>query len=125
MGAPSTPELLIILIIFVLPITIGIIMHNRQAKVNLINKKTGISKEVPVGYSWITLAVGFFLPIYRGDLKWFAFYFLTAIFSYGFGPIILAFFYNKNYIQNLIEKGYTPANDASKQLLMQKNIIVE
>ncbi len=125
MGAPSTPELLIILVMFVLPVAIGIIMHNKQAKVTLLNEKTGISKEVPVGYSWITIAVGFFLPIYRGDIKWFAFYFLTAIFTYGLGPIILAFFYNKSYIQSLIEKGYSPANDTSRQLLIQKNIIVQ
>jgi hypothetical protein len=125
MGAPSAPELLIILVIFVLPLTIGIIMHNRQEKVILINEQTGISKKVPVGYSWITLAVGFFLPMYRGDLKWFIFYFLAALFSYGVGPIILAFFYNKNYIQSLIEKGYSPINDASRQLLIQKNIIVK
>lgn len=125
MGTPSTPELLIILVMFVLPVAIGIIMHNKQTKVNLVNEKTGISKEVPVGYSWITIAVGFFLPIYRGDLKWFVFYFLTAILTYGLGPIILAFFYNKNYIQHLIEKGYSPANDSSKQLLIQKNIITQ
>ena len=124
MGMPSIPELLIIILLLA-PIIIGILMHNRQVKVTLKNDKTGIVKEVPVGYSWITLAVGFFLPIYRGDIKWFVFYFLTAIFTYGFGQYILAFFYNKNYIQNLIEKGYSPANDSSKELLIEKNIIIQ
>ncbi len=125
METPSTPELLIILIVFVVPIVIGIVMHNRQKKVKLINEKTGILKEVPVGYSWITLAVSFFLPIYRGDLKWFLYYFLSTIAFSLLGPIILAFFYNKLYIQRLLEKGYIPKDDFSKHLLIQKNIITK
>lgn len=124
MGTPSGPELLILLLILS-PMIIGIIMHYKQKKVTLKNEKTGILKEVPVGYSWITLAVGFFLPIFRGDLKWFLFYFLTGIFTYGIGPWILAFFYNKNYIQNLLGQEYVPADSTSKELLIKKNIILQ
>ena len=124
MGMPSGPELLIVLILL-LPVIVGVIMHIKQTKVSLKNEQTGIVKEVPIGYSWITLAVGFFLPMYRADLKWFVFYFLGAIFTYGLGQWILAFFYNKNYIQNLLEKGYNPIDDYSKELLIKNNIIQE
>lgn len=120
MGTPSAPELMIIAILF-MPAIIGIIMHFRQAKVNL--KNGTLDKEVPVGYSWISLIFGVFVPLVRGDIRWFLYYLVVTVLTSGIGIIILAFFYNKNYIQNLIEKGYFPANDPSKQLLVAKGII--
>ena len=61
--------------------------------------------------------------MYRGDFKWFFIYLIVGLLTYNLGAIVLAFFYNKIYINNLIEKGYKPANSKSKELLLSKNII--
>ncbi|MFC0525996.1 DUF2628 domain-containing protein [Pontibacillus salicampi] len=99
-------------------------------KVTLTNDG-GITKRVKCGFSWTTLLFGFFPALFRGDLKWAAIMFITAAvlgsFTFGIGGIIadivFAFIYNKIHIKELIEKGYHPADEESRRMLVEQEII--
>lgn len=66
------------------------------------------------GFSWTTLFFGAFVPLFRGDLKWFAVMVITDILialpTAGIGLIIpwivFACIYNGSYIKDLGKKGY-------------------
>lgn len=67
---------------------------------------TGKPKEAPVGFSWTTLFFGFFVPLLRKDLKWFAIMLIAQIFTLGISVLVFPFIYNKIYIKSLISEGY-------------------
>ncbi|GIP33362.1 DUF2628 domain-containing protein [Paenibacillus sp. J2TS4] len=97
----------------------------------LLSTESGLTKEVKVGFSWTTLFFGFFPALFRGDLKWAAIMFIISAafgaFTLGFGAwvsgIVFSFIYNKIYIKGLIEKGYRPANDVSRSVLENNQIL--
>ncbi|WP_281658644.1 DUF2628 domain-containing protein [Halobacillus sp. Cin3] len=96
-----------------------------------LQNNAGVVKEVKVGFSWTTFFFGFIPALIRGDLKWSAIMFITAllagIFTLGFGAwipgIIFSFVYNKIYIKGLLEKGYLPKNQRDREILEQQDII--
>ena len=117
MGMPSVPELIVIF--FILAIyAIPIILHYRQKRVVLKHKTLQTIKEIPFLYSWTSAVFGFWTPLLRGDFKWFFIYLIVGIPTYNLGAVVLSFFYNKNYISSLIEKGYEPIDKKSKELLI-------
>ncbi|WP_404405066.1 DUF2628 domain-containing protein [Jeotgalibacillus malaysiensis] len=99
-------------------------------KIKLANKG-GVVKEVKVGFSWTTFFFGFFPALFRGDLKWALIMFiLEAIlgsFTLGIGAwitgVVFSFTYNKIYIKELIEKGYTPVSHEDRAILQENDII--
>ena len=85
---------------------------------------TGVIKNVKIGFSWTTLFFGGFVPLVRGDLKWFVIMWISAALTLGIAWIIWPFFYNKIYIKDLIEKGYRPqAGSELEEALIEKGII--
>lgn len=80
---------------------------------NLQSPNAGV-KQVKVGFIWTKFFFGFFVPLFRGDIKWFLIMLVAQMFSFGIASIIFAFFYNKFYI-----KGYTPASEVDRNLLNQ------
>lgn len=96
-----------------------------------LKNEAGVTKDVKIGFSWTTFFFGFFPALFRGDLKWAAIMFITAVavgaLTFGFGAwvpgIIFSFIYNKIYIKELLEKGYRPANDEAKSALQANGII--
>ena len=91
---------------------------------NFKHKDSGVIKTAPLGFSWTLLLFGIFVPMLRGDWKWFFISLLLFLLTAGIAWFIVPFFYNKIYIKNLMEKGYIPADDFSKKILTQKGIIV-
>lgn len=99
--------------------------------ITLQQKGTGVIKECTTGYSWTTFFFGAFVPLVRGDLKWagilFAICLLVGLLTMGMGaflvPPVFAFFYNKVYIKDLVEKGYIPTDEAGKNFLIGNGII--
>jgi hypothetical protein len=93
-----------------------------MAKVKLRNK-VGVVKEAKVGFSWTTFFFGGWVAMFRGQwgevLKWF---FLNPI-TLGVWGIVQCWTANKKTIVNLIEKGYEPASDDDRNLLVQRNIV--
>lgn len=83
------------------------------------------TKQVKLGYSWTFFFWGWFTPLLRGDWHWFWVTFIVAsILAYttmGFGSliaqIVFAYFYNKLYIKDLLESGYTPADEFTAKAL--------
>lgn len=75
-------------------------------KIIFTNPHTGIIREAPVGFSWTVLSFGCFPPLFRSDWKWGVISLLLALGTYGISSIILAFFYNKLYIKDLISAGF-------------------
>ena len=97
----------------------------------LKQKDTGVIKECTTGYSWTSFFFGGFVPLCRGDLKWavilFVLSFLVAFCTAGFGVIfvspVFGFFYNKVYIKDLVEKGYTYTDENSRLYLISNGVI--
>ncbi len=89
----------------------------------------GKLKDVKVGISWTTFFFGFFVPLFRRDWMYFAIFLIVSIilsmftsFAFVF-DIVMAFFYNKLYTQNLIKKGYAPASPVDEDILKSKGYI--
>lgn len=78
-----------------------------------------------IGFSWTTLFFGILVPLFRGDWKWFLIMVIAMIVTCGLSNILFWFIYNRIYTKNLIlEKGFVPADDHSRQLLMQSGMIL-
>lgn len=91
--------------------------------IKLVNNK-GVIKKCKVGFSWTTFFWGCMVPLARGDMKYFIMTFLLQIFTLGVGVLVFGFFYNKLYIQMLINKGYKPYREEDEKIMLEKEIIV-
>lgn len=94
-------------------------------KATLKNTQTGETKVVKVGFSWTTFFFGFWPAIFRGDWLWAVILFVLCWLTVGIAGIIMAFVYNQIYIKRLVEQGFRPADEESKQALASKNILVD
>lgn len=94
-------------------------------KINLQNENTMKTKQAKIGYSWTFFFWGWFTPLIRGDWKWFLITFIvTLILAFttmgvgaGIAQIVFAAMYNKIYIKDLLESGYTPADEFTAKAL--------
>ena len=89
----------------------------------IVLEKNGIQKKSFVGFSWTTFFFGFFVPLIRGDIKWFLIMLILSFLSFGLAQFILCFLYNKFDTVNLLEKAYRPADEFSRSILKIKGII--
>lgn len=91
-----------------------------------LESPNGIIKEVKVGFSWTSFFFGFFVPLFRGDMKWAAIFFfaglaISIIFVFA-APLLWIFMgvsYNKLYLTDLVEKGYTGFTEEDERVLKQ------
>lgn len=91
----------------------------------------GQVKRVKLGFSWTTFFFGFFVPLVRGDFKWFLIMlFSGAVFanlthrlesSYWNLAFMLgwAIFYNRLYIKDLLTRGWRPLSAYDAKLIAQ------
>jgi len=88
-------------------------------------KKDAIPTNGFVGFSWTVFFFGFFVPLIRGDYKWFLIMLvIDCLTVYVVGNIIMAFMYNKIYTKGLmVDKGFIPADDYSAQKLRAAGIL--
>jgi hypothetical protein len=93
-------------------------------RVNLRNK-AGMVKRCKLGFAWTMLFFGVFVPLSRGDFKWTILALIISGLTLGIGWLVLPFFYNKIYIQGLLENGYEPLNEIDRQQLIARKIIVD
>lgn len=70
------------------------------------NPHTGQIRQAPVGFSWSSLFLGGFVPLYRGDYKWFLLWWLISLATAGFAWVVLPFKYNDMYIRQLQNEGF-------------------
>ncbi len=88
-----------------------------------LENEVGLQKQVKLGFSWTMLFFGFFVPAYRGDLRWSVITLFLSLFTGGLAWLVFPFIYNKKYIESLLEKGFKPADERSKKALRRKEII--
>lgn len=85
----------------------------------------GVVKTGIVGFSWTTLFFGLFVPLLRGDMKWFFIMLIFGILTLGLVQIIFCFIYNKKYTEALIDKGFYPVDESSKITLQKYGLVVD
>jgi len=89
-------------------------------RIPMINRKTGITKDGFIGFSWTYLFFGFLVPLIRGHYPMAGIHFLISLTNYftlGIVGLVLAFFFNKFYTLRLVEEGYDfaePESDLAK-----------
>lgn len=71
-----------------------------------LKNQNGATKTVKNGFSWTMLFFGVLVPLVRGDFKWFLITLVAAFFTFGFSWLLFPFFYNKLYLDDLLNKGY-------------------
>lgn len=89
-----------------------------------LQNQTGMKIQCDTGYSWTTLLFGCFVPIFRGDGKWFFIMLICALITYGISNLIFPFFYNDVYIKRLLEKGFFCTDKVGKEWLKQNNMTI-
>ena len=72
----------------------------------MINDYTGEQRPVKEGFSFTTLFFGVFVPLFRGDFKWFVIMLLLGVCTMGLSWLVMPFIYNKMYTKDLIKKGF-------------------
>lgn len=91
--------------------------------INLANQM-GQVRSAKVGFSWTVFFFGFFVPIFRGDVKWLLIMFISSVLTLWLANLVFSFTYNGTYIRDLLSKGYYPADDYSKSVLIAKRFII-
>ena len=84
-------------------------------------------KEIKIGFSWTMFFFGVFVPLFRGDWKWFliilgvdlVFTVTGAIFGMSLVMLGLSFLYNKIYAKDLYDKGYRGLTPEENQELIK------
>lgn len=89
--------------------------------INLKNNR-GLIKQCPTGFSWTMLFFGGLVPLFRGDLKWFAITVICDICTSGLAWFVFPFIYNKIYIKGLLSQEFQPADDFSQVTLRQMGV---
>lgn len=65
------------------------------------------SKVAPIGFSWTTFFFGCLPALIRGDWKWGLIQVVLAILTSGISILVFMFIYNKLYVKDLLDNGYT------------------
>ena len=93
---------LFLLIIFFLPVILGVIFLRWQRSVRIVHQESGLSGHCFFGYSWTYFLFGFFVPIFRGEILIGLLHFFLSVITFGIFQIIMPFLYNKQYIRAYI-----------------------
>ena len=72
----------------------------------ILKNDRGITKQVKKGFSWTALFFGIFVPLTRGDWKWFLLSIVADMVTFGLFWLVFPFIYNKIYLNGLLNKGY-------------------
>lgn len=84
----------------------------------------GSVKKVKVGFSWTVLFFDLLVPLFRFDFTWFFIMAIFAMLTSGLSWLVMPFIYNRAYIKKLIRKGYRPADEYFRTILIQKRMII-
>ena len=83
----------------------------------------GMVKEVKVGFSFTTFFFGAIVPALRGDWKYVTIMVICSMITCGISTLVFPFVYNKLYIKELLMKGFLPASDTDRNILVEKGFI--
>lgn len=89
--------------------------------VNLKNNMGGFI-QAKTGFSWTYFFFGSFVPLCRGDYKWFVLTLFFAFFTFGLSHLYFMFAYNNLFIREKVSSGYKPDGEISRGFCKAKGI---
>ncbi len=87
--------------------------------------KDGIKKKGYIGFSLAVLFLGPYIAAHRKDYKWATIMTILAACTSCAAMLVFGFIYNNIYTKNLLKAGFVPADDYSRQALLDAGIAVE
>ena len=102
--------LIIAVLLFLLPMILGVAFMGWQKKIKIKHQESGIEKNCFVGYAWTYFMFGFFVPIFRGEILIGVLHLIFSILTFGVFQIVMPFLYNKHYSTRLLTDGWELAD---------------
>ena len=97
---------LIIILIFFLPLILGLIIMGVQKKINLKHTNSSLNKPGYVGYCWTYFFFSFFVPIFRGEILIGVLHLIFSIVTFGLFQLVIPFLYNKQFTSRMLTSGW-------------------
>ena len=97
---------LIIILIFCLPLIVGLIFMGVQKKINLKHTNSSLNKPGYVGYCWTYFFFIFFVPIFRGEILIGVLHLIFSIVTFGLFQLVIPFLYNKQFTSRMLTSGW-------------------
>ena len=111
---------LFLLIIFFLPVILGVVFLGWQRSVRIVHQESGLSGHCFFGYSWTYFLFGFFVPIFRGEILIGLLHFFLSVITFGIFQIIMPFLYNKQYSVRKLTGGWVLNDDYDKNMIAKQ-----
>ena len=90
-GLPGLILILIPILIYFLPLILGLAFMGGQKRINLKHSDSGLNKSGFIGYSWTYFFFGFFVPIFRGEIGIGLMHLIFSIITFGLFHLIMPF----------------------------------
>ena len=100
------PGLIIAVLLFLLPLILGVAFMGWQKTIKIRHQESGIEKNCFVGYAWTYFFFGFFVPIFRGEISIGVFHLIFSLLTFGIFQLVMPFLYNKHYSTRLLTDGW-------------------
>ena len=97
---------LITILIFFLPLILGLIIMGVQKKINLKHTNSSLNKPGYVGYCWTYFFFSFFVPIFRGEILIGVLHLIFSIVTFGLFQLVIPFLYNKQFTSRMLTSGW-------------------
>lgn len=97
---------LIMILIFFLPLILGLIIMGVQKKINLKHTNSSLNKPGYVGYCWTYFFFSFFVPIFRGEILIGVLHLIFSIVTFGLFQLVIPFLYNKQFTSRMLISGW-------------------
>ena len=97
---------LIIILIFFLPLILGLIIMGLQKKINLKHTNSSLNKPGYVGYCWTYFFFSFFVPIFRGEILIGVLHLIFSVVTFGIFQLVIPFLYNKQFTSRMLTSGW-------------------
>lgn len=114
--------LIIAVLLFLLPLILGVAFMGWQKKIKIKHQESGIEKNCFVGYAWTYFFFGFFVPIFRGEILIGVLHLIFSILTFGVFQIVMPFLYNKHYSTRLLTDGWKLADTEENNDLAKTKI---
>ncbi len=72
----------------------------------IMKNSIGQVKDVKDGFSWTTFFFGFWVPLFRGDIKYLLVMLILNLVTIGVSNLVFSFIYNRLYQEDLVKQGY-------------------
>ena len=91
--------------------------------VNMVHPNGSVKAGIKVGFSWTLFFFGVFVPLFRGDIKYFLIMLVAALVTFGLSWLVFPFIYNQLFVKDLIAAGYRPEGEVATNFLKSKGLL--